>query len=228
MSFSNELREHANPVFEAILQHPFVQGIGKGQLPPEALIHYVKQDFEYLNTFMQIYGLAINKSTTREDIALFNEQISFILHSEIHPHNNFCQVAGVSYDELHYEPLAPTAHHYTRHMLDVAQKGSLAEILAVLLPCPWTYQVIGDYLYETFNPTKEHPFYDWISFYRSNGEMNVTALFCQRLDELAKDETPVQKQQMLDHFVKSCQLELAFWEMAYTNETWPVSLEPVT
>ncbi|KQL56653.1 MULTISPECIES: thiaminase II [Bacillaceae] len=228
MSFSNELREHANPVFEAILQHPFVQGIGKGQLPPEALIHYVKQDFEYLNTFMQIYGLAIHKSTTREDIALFNEQITFILHSEIHPHNNFCQVAGVSYDELHYEPLAPTAHHYTRHMLDVAQKGSLAEILAVLLPCPWTYQVIGDYLYETFNPTKEHPFYDWISFYRSNGEMNVTALFCQRLDELAKDATPVQKQQMMDHFVKSCQLELAFWEMAYTNETWPVSLEPVT
>lgn len=29
---------------------------------------------------------------------------------------------------------------------------------------------------------------------------------------------------MIDHFIKSCQLEYAFWEMAFTEEKWPVSL----
>ncbi len=224
MSFSKELRQAANPVFEAILEHPFVQGIGKGSLPAPALIHYVKQDFEYLNTFMQIYGVAISRSTSREDIAMFTEQISFVLHSEVHPHNNFCEVAGVAYSDLQYEPLSPTAHHYTRHMLDVANKGTLAEIISVLLPCPWTYQVIGDHLYETVQPTEDHPFYDWISFYRSGGEMSVTKQFCDRLDQLALHASPDEKKRMIDHFIKSCQLEYAFWEMAFTEEKWPVSL----
>lgn len=224
MSFSKELRQAANPIFEAILSHPFVEGIGKGHLPAESLIHYVKQDFEYLNTFMQIYGIAISRSTNREDIAMFSEQISFVLHSEVHPHNNFCQVANVRYEELQYESLAPTAHHYTRHMIDVANKGTLAEILAVLLPCPWTYQVIGDYLYDKIKPDKAHPFYDWITFYRSGGEMSVTDQFCARLDELALLASEQEKERMKDHFIKSCQLEYAFWEMAYTVEKWPVQL----
>ncbi|WP_059105610.1 thiaminase II [Shouchella shacheensis] len=225
MSFSAYVREQAAPIFQAIFKHPFVQGIGKGELRSEALIHYVKQDFEYLNTFMQIYGIAISRCTSREDMAMFNEQIGFVLHSEIHPHNNFCEVAGVSYDDLHYEPLAPTAHHYTRHMLDVAQRGSLGEILAVLLPCPWTYQEIGDYLHETFKPDESHPFYDWISFYRTDGEMNVTEQFCTRLDKWAETATAAEKERMLDHFIKSCQLEYSFWEMAYTEETWPVAMK---
>ncbi|ELW9008209.1 thiaminase II, partial [Campylobacter upsaliensis] len=58
MSFSQELRKQAEPIFQAIFEHPFVQGIGKGDLKKEQLIHYVKQDFEYLNAFMKIYGLA--------------------------------------------------------------------------------------------------------------------------------------------------------------------------
>ena len=64
-------------------------------------------------------------------MAVFNNQITFILDAEVHPHTNFCQVAGVRYEDLQYEPLAPSAHHYTRHMLDVAQRGSFGEILAV-------------------------------------------------------------------------------------------------
>lgn len=91
------------PVFEAIFEHPFVQGIGNGNLQPGQLTHYVKQDFEYLNTFMQIYGLAISRSERREDMQLLNEQISFVLNDEVHPHNNFCQVAGVNYEDLQYE-----------------------------------------------------------------------------------------------------------------------------
>ncbi|SDI26358.1 thiaminase II [Natribacillus halophilus] len=223
MSFTEELRREADPIFQAIFTHPFVQGIGNGSLQSEQLIHYVKQDFEYLNTFIQIYGQAIHQCDNRKDMAMFNEQISFILNSEIHPHNNFCEVAGVQYEDLQYERLAPTAHHYTRHMLDVAQSGSLGEILAVLLPCPWTYNEIGDYLKSEKQPNKSHPFYEWINFYsREKGEMNVTEDFRSRLDAYAKTASVHEKEQMKDHFIKSCQLEYSFWEMSYNQEKWPV------
>jgi thiaminase/transcriptional activator TenA len=36
--------------------------------------------------FCQIYGLAIAKATTREDMAMFHQRMGYVLHSETHPH----------------------------------------------------------------------------------------------------------------------------------------------
>lgn len=224
MSFTQELRQQAGGIFQAIFDHPFVKGIAEGNLKREQLIHYVKQDFEYLNAYMRIYGIAISKSISREEIAAFNEQISFILHSEVHPHQNFCAAAGVTYEELQGYPLAPSAHHYIRHMLTVAHEGSLGEIMAVLLPCPWTYLEIGRKLLNEVKPDASHPFYDWISFYGNRGE-DATAKFRDRLDAWAERATAAERERMREHFMLSCQLEYLFWDMAYKQEEWPVQLE---
>ncbi|WP_445489065.1 thiaminase II [Niallia sp. 03133] len=227
MKFSHELRKEADSIFNAIFEHPFVQGIGNGDLKAEQLIHYVKQDFEYLNSFIQIYGTAISKCDNREDMEMFNEQISFILKSEVHPHNNFCEVAGVAYEELQGFPLSPSAHHYIRHMLTVAQHGSIADIIAVLLPCPWTYLEIGKKLMQEVKPDPSHPFYDWIHFYgaRKDSMDTITARFCDRLDDLTEHASDQQKEKLKEYFLLSCQLEYKFWEMAYTIEDWPVKME---
>ncbi|MNO33234.1 putative thiaminase-2 [compost metagenome] len=223
MSFSRELRQQGDGIFQAIYDHPFVRGIAAGDLTKEQLIHYVKQDFEYLNAYMRIYGIAISKCSKREDISAFHEQISFILHSEIHPHHNFCTVAGVTYEQLQGFPIAPSAHHYIRHMLTVAHEGSLGEIMAVLLPCPWTYLEIGQRLLEEVKPTESHPFYEWIHFYGSQaGE--ATAKFCNRLDAWAEMSNEAEREKMREHFLLSCQLEYMFWDMAYKLEDWPVPM----
>ncbi|AMA73018.1 MULTISPECIES: thiaminase II [Aneurinibacillus] len=224
MSFTQQLREAADPIFEAIFQHPFVQGLANGDLKKEALIHYVKQDFEYLNAFARIYGIAISKCESREDMQMFCDQLPVVLHGEAHPHNNLCRVAGVRYEDLQGYPLAPTASHYIRHMLTVAHEGTLGEILAVLLPCPWTYLEIGQKLMREVNPDSSHPFYEWITFYGKSVEMTVTDKFRARLDEWALNASDKEKEKMKQHFLTSCQLEYAFWEMAYTEEAWPVKI----
>lgn len=89
MGFTQELRRQADGIYQAIFDHPFVRGIARGQLEKEQLIHYVKQDYEYLNAYMRIYGIAISKSRTREEIAMFNEQIAYILNREVQPHQIF-------------------------------------------------------------------------------------------------------------------------------------------
>lgn len=221
MSFTQTLRQRADEVFEAIFEHPFVRGIADGNLQKEQLIHYVKQDYEYLNAYMRIYGIAISKCESRGDIALFNEQISFILNSEIHPHQNFCAVAGVRFEDLQGFPLAPSAHHYIRHMLTVAHEGSLGEILAVLLPCPWTYLEIGRKLLAEVKPAPEHPFHDWIQFYGGR-VTDVTQRFRDVLDQWAETAAEAERRRMEEHFMQSCQLEYLFWDMAYKLEEWPV------
>ncbi|TDL31837.1 thiaminase II [Jeotgalibacillus sp. S-D1] len=227
MTFTEELRTENQDVVECILEHPFVQGIGKGNVPMEALAHYIKADYEYLNAFMKIYGIAVSKSSSREDIAYFNSQIDFVLTSEIHPHNNFCDHIGVAYEDLQGYPLPPTADHYIKHMMYHAQSGSLGEIIAALLPCPWTYFEIGKELMQQFDPSPDHPFYPWITFYADKRVEDVVLVMRNRLDQLAQEASAQERSKMKDAFRKSCQLEWAFWEMAYTCEEW-ISKKGVT
>jgi thiaminase (transcriptional activator TenA) len=227
MTFSQELRKENDDIFKAIFNHPFVQGIGRGSVPIEALKHYIMADYEYLNAFMKVYGIAISKSINREDIAFFNEQIQFVLNSEVHPHHNFCNVIGIRYDELQGYPMPPSADHYMKHMMFHAQTGTLAEILCALLPCPWTYLEIGQELVKAYQPANGHPFYPWIQFYVNKGIKENTSKMRNRLDELAKDASKAEQTRMKDAFRKSCQLELEFWEMAYTCESWLGGTEEV-
>lgn len=222
MSFTEQLRKENDDLFKAIFNHPFVRGIAGGKLDKEQLIHYVKQDYEYLNAFIRIYGIAISKCSRREDMAMFQEQIGFILHSEVHPHQNFCREAGVTYEELQGDLLAPSAHHYIRHMLTVAHEGSLGEIVAALLPCPWTYIEIGQRLVEELQPQENHAFREWIEFY---GKLSggSTERLCELADRLAEQASAGERARMAEHFRHSCQLEYMFWDMAWRLETWPVA-----
>ena len=219
MTFTDILREENEDVFQMIFEHPFVQGIGKGELPNEAVAHYVKADFEYLNAFMKIYSVALSKSESREDIRYFHERIQFILQDEIHPHHNFCDYIGIGYGELQGHPLPPTADHYVKHMMYHAQLGTLGETLGALLPCPWTYFEIGKELMNKYRPDADHPFYNWINFYAKSGR--TTLDMRNRLDLLAAGASDAELTTIKEAYRKSCQLELGFWEMANTCEEWP-------
>ena len=222
MRFSRHLRQQADPIFEAIFAHPFVRGIANGDLTSERLAHYVRQDFQYLNVFCQIYGLAIAKSSTREDMAFFHQRMAFILNSETHPHHNFADVAGYKLEDLEHGDLLPTSRNYTRHMLHVSHSGSLGELLAVLLPCPLTYWEIGRRLQQEVKPDDSHPFKPWIDFYAAHGSEEISESFLGRLDAYAKQAHVAEKARMEDHFLTSCRMEYMFWDMAYNLESWPV------
>lgn len=220
MTFTEQLRKENDDLFEAIFKHPFVQGIGKGEVPREALIHYVKADYGYLTAFMHLYGIAISKAPSREEIAFYNKQIDFVLNSEAHPHNNFCDVIGISYDELQGYPLPPTADHFVKHMFYHAHTGTLAQLVAALLPCPWTYFEIGKELVKQYNPSKDHPFYEWITFYADPSvvELEMRA----QLDKMVENADEDEINRVKEAFRRSCQHELGFWEMAYTGQEWPL------
>ncbi len=223
LGFAGELRCKADPLFEAIFAHPFVRGIATGRLASDQLAHYVQQDFQYLTVFCQVYGLAISKSTRREDIAFFNSQIGFILDSEHHPHRNFARVAGRTVEELsRADVLAPTAYNYTRHMLYVAHSGTLGELLCALYPCPLTYWEIGRRLLEEVRPDDTHPFKEWIEFYASPAIGEICGEFGRRIAKLAEDAGGEERGRMEKHFLTSCRMEYMFWEMAYRLEGWPV------
>nr|MDF9460291.1 thiaminase II [Bacillus pumilus] len=225
MTFSAQLRKETEPLFEAIYKHPFVRGLAKQESwkRNRSFITSNKMQNTYMH-LLKFMRLALSRCTDKEDIAFFHQQIAFVLDSETHPHQNLCRVAGVSYDELQGASLAPSAHHYIHHMPQVAQEGTLGEIIAVLLPCPWTYWEIGKRMLSDVRPDPSHPFYEWITFYGGLTD-SITVELCKRLDQLAEGASEKEKEKMKQHFILSCQLEYKFWEMAFTVEEWPVPLQ---
>lgn len=223
MSFTKELRQKADHIFEGIFEHPFVRGLAQGELSKEQLAHYVKQDFQYLTVFCQMYGLAMSKCTTREDIAFFHDKTGFILNSELHPHHNLAQVSGYPMNELESETvLMPAAHHYTRHMLYVAHQGSLGELLCALLPCPYTYWEIGLKLKDEIKGVDNHPFRVWIEFYAERASGEISQGFLHKVDGIAAQASQDELIKMEQHFMDSCRLEYMFWDMAYNLQKWPL------
>lgn len=221
-SFSGSLRREADGIFESIYNHPFVQGIAAGNLPSAALIHYVRQDTEYLSTYCKVYGMAIAKSITHQQMRIFHQRITLALSGEIVPHKNFCRVAGVRYEEITARPtaLAPTTHHYARHMLSVAQQGTLGEIVAVLLPCHWVYLDVATRMMDKQKPAPEHPFYDWITFYASAEVREGLTELTEMLDDLAASAGELDRYMMKSAFLDSFRLEYQFFDMAVRLEQW--------
>lgn len=224
MLFSEHLKEEAQPILAAIHDHPFVVGIGEGQLPREALQFYIEQDTNYLKAFAKVYAAAIMKCDNKADMAFFSEQIDLTLHSEVTPHQLFSEVAAIDYEAHTHADLAPTAYLYNEHMYNAAREGSLLDIVASLAPCPWTYEEIA--VAHTVSGKNEatNPFAKWIDFYHPNmGEESATAKLFYLLDREAAQANEAAREKAKQRFLRSCELEWHFWEMAYHQIDWRFS-----
>jgi len=220
VSFTSKLREQNDALFEAIYNHPFVVGIRTGKLSNAQLIHYVQQDFLYLDAYIRLYGVALSKCQTREEMAFFHQGVGFILDDEVQPHHNFCRVAGVTLEQIQTDRLAPTARHYINHMLMTAQSGTLTDLYAAMLPCPWTYEFIAKRIMAENPPADDHPFAEWIHFYANTTTPSYTESLCAKLDAIAAAMSPSELDKLREVFEISCRMEYRFWDMAYRLENW--------
>lgn len=219
MSFSAELRERHDDLFQAFWAHPFLDGLRDGTLASERVLHYVGQDHEYLSAFIRCYGLGMSLSPDREWMSFFAENVRFLLEDETHPHQALCRSAGVTYEEAQVRRLAPSAQAYVNHMMESA-RDTLGVLMGALLPCPWTYIWAGMRLMEQAPPEPDHPFHDWWAFYGSAECQSLLSSFTERFDALAADAGRSERRRMADAFEASCHHEVRFWEMAWSLEDW--------
>ncbi|HBF74404.1 MAG TPA: thiaminase II [Lactobacillus sp.] len=221
MDFSTELIEAGTPILNHIMAHPFVKGIAAGRLSREALMFYVTQDFNYLNEFLHADAVALLKSTSREDMQIISQQIDFLLGGESEAHQNFCEIAGTSYESLQGQPMTPTTKLYTNHMLETLKAGDLIDIIAAMTPCPWTYGEIGRILVAQGKNTPENPFTPWIELYAPDDDDSS-----QRFPflDILNREAPKYSRDRLDEvkrsFLESCEFEWDFWEQAFYQKDW--------
>lgn len=218
MTFSAMIRNEADPIWKKSFEHRFIKGIADGTLPLKCFKYYVMQDSYYLSHFARVQSLAAAKASDAHTTNRLAIHAQGSYEAEMALHQGFAGRLGITpEDQKAFKP-SPTAYAYTSHLYRAAYTGGLGDAIAALLPCYWLYQEIGETL-QAYQPSE--PIYqDWIHAYGGESFKESTYEQIHRLDRIAEQSTPEQRDQMLEHFLISSQYELNFWEMAYTQEGW--------
>ena len=219
--FTPRLRERAEPIWHAQLEHPFVRGIGDGTLPLDRFAHWVRQDYRFLVEYCRLFGLAAARAPDLDTLVRFADLLQATARTEMDLHRAFAREFGIGEADLEREPMAPTTRAYTDFLLRVAATGDFAELTAALLPCMWGFAEIGQALRARGLPADPR-YAKWIEAY-ADPEFARLAEWCRSLvDRLAEGASPVQEARLLDAFLTSSRYEYLFWEMAWRQEAWPV------
>ncbi|OVE66264.1 thiaminase II [Clostridium diolis] len=222
MQFSQRLLLKGKPIWEACLEYPFLKELSKGTLKEDKFCFYVKQDYVYLIDYIKLFALGMVKADSLEDIQAFAKCANAIVNIEMDAHTEYAKKFGITKEEL--EATKPNASNlsYTKFMLQVSSEGSLAELVAALLPCMWSYAFIGKTLAKN-SKALEHPLYsEWILTYATE-EYNKENDWCIKLmDKLAEGLPERQLQKLEEIFIISSKYEYMFWDGCYKKESWVI------
>jgi thiaminase/transcriptional activator TenA len=219
--FSARLRERADPVWRAQLEHPFIRGIGDGTLPLDRFAHWVRQDYRFLVEYCRVFGLAAARAPDLDTLSRFADLLPATARTEMDLHRAYAREFGISEEELAREPMAPTTRAYTDFLLRVAATGDYGELASALLPCMWGFAEVGHALKARGLPA-ERRYAKWIEMY-ADPEFARLADWCRGLvDRLAEAASAEQRARMEEAFLTSSRYEYLFWEMAWRREAWPV------
>jgi thiaminase (transcriptional activator TenA) len=214
--FTDTLWREAEPVWQAIRQHPFLAELRAGTLPIETFRYYVTQDYHYLEAFGRAVATALAKAPTSELLTTVARRVNTPIERPLH--ERLFALAGIDRQQAASASIAPTNLAYQNHMLAVAARGTLGETAAALLPCPWTYHALGDIVVDV-----EHPVYSvWAGFYSEGLLAESCRAWRELVDGEAAEAGPRTLTAMRRVFHLSMRYEWMFWQMAHTREEWPL------
>jgi thiaminase/transcriptional activator TenA len=220
MAFTAELWSAIAPIYEAILRHPFLRGLGDGSLPRESFQFYAVQDALYLRDFARALSLAAARAPRDDWIIMFNEHAAGALRVERALHESFFKEFGLSEADVNATPLAPTNLAYTSYLLAIASGAPFQETMAALLPCYWIYWEVGKALER--GGSRDPLYARWIGTYASDEFGGVVRAVLAATDETAAAVGARDRDAMRRHFLTTSRYEWMFWEMGYRREGWPV------
>ncbi len=221
-TFTDATRARAAEVWKRELDHPFVRGLGDGTLPVDRFRFYLEQDYLFLIEYCRVFALASAKARDLETMGLFSGLLNDTLKIEMQLHRDYCQRLEISESALVNATPAPVTLGYTNHLLTAAYSGSIGEIVAAVLPCQLGYVEIATALAKKSRGGGNSFYAEWINTYTSQEFVQGAERLVKLLDQLADGLPSRETEHMATLFLTSSRYEYLFWEMSWTNATWPV------
>lgn len=215
MGTTQQLLDYAAEVWTAYNEHPFVLGIQNGTLEREKFRFYMIQDYLYLGDYAKIFALGVAKATSLSNAMLFSRYIS-VMNGELNVHSNYMARLGITQEDIDSAKRSLDSLSYTSYMLRVAYEETEVEIVAAILACAYSYEVIAKKMVENNPAAVDDEFYgSWISGYVSEKYSEENRVLIELLDDMTKSYTPAQIEHLKDVFLACSRYEMAFWDLSW-------------
>src|SRR3954467_6007136 len=98
MTFTDDLWQQIKPVYDAILDHPFLNQMADGTLARERFVFYMKQDSLYLQEFSRALAIAGARSPSVVNLQTFLEYAAGVVVVERSLHEGYFREFGATLD----------------------------------------------------------------------------------------------------------------------------------
>lgn len=94
------LKADLGGLWDRAQQHPFVDALADGTLPREKFIHYLRQDYIYLEGYSRAIALGTAKAPSLSRMAEFSGLLHETLTLEMQLHRDFCGQFDITAEDL--------------------------------------------------------------------------------------------------------------------------------
>lgn len=207
MSLSRALREDNDVLFQAALSHPFVEGIGNGSLPRDIFGRWIRQDWLYLQGYVEALERAAVLAPEEPERRFWQALSRFTQEEELALHRRLARQFDFGSKDLDTtNPYAATKDYL--HTLRAAGQ-SYSTLIASLTPCAVGYAEIAGSL-SALGACEEPDYAAWIDAYRAPAFLETVQCIETKLDRCGQRDGD--GEMIAAAYSRAAQCELAFWE----------------
>ena len=214
MSFSNDQLVRLEPLWGAMLAHPFLKETREGTLPDDVFARWVRQDYLFVREAIPFLAALLARAPERHRVPL-GDAIS-ALHAELSLFEDQASKLGVDLQDV---TASFINHSYQQFLIATALRASYAEGFTVLYVAERAYHDSWKEVERGISPNSK-----WLPFVRNwaGDEFGGYVAYLEgEVNGLADAAGEPERQSMASYFELTTRYEIAFWEMALTDESWP-------
>ena len=215
MKWSETAWQQIEPIYQSIIEMPFIQELSNGSLPKDKFRFYMAQDAIYLEHFGRTLSLIGAKAHDINDALAFIRFAETAIVVERTLHESYFEDFGVTDKGT----IQPACHHYIHFLRSTTALESIEVGMAAVLPCFWIYQRVGDHIVGQ-QPSANNPYQKWIDTYGGEDFAKAVKAAIDICDSAADNTTPQIQKRMTEALITSSHLEFDFWEAAFVGREW--------
>jgi thiaminase/transcriptional activator TenA len=232
-SFSEQLREAAEPFWTKATTHRLTDELADDRLPTDVFRRYLVEDYAFLDTLATLVAAAVMHAPTLGEKRVFASFLASVTGEENTYFQRSFAALGVPESDWAAKTPARTTEQLRRHMETAAQSGRYEDILAVLVATEWSYLAWAERVAERLDregrALPERFYYrEWIALHTVAAFRHFVEWLRGEFDRAAERLPAARRKALGALFRRAMELEVAFFDAAYGTDLFHFKADSAT
>lgn len=213
MSFSESLRTDNAVDWDASVDHRFVDEIFTGTVSPDVMRRYLVQDYQFIDRFVALLGMAIATADRFESRIRFAQFVAMITSDENTYFQRSFDMLDVPAAEREHPVLSAPTTGFQALMKEAVESRNYVNCLAVLAVAEWLYLAWADRPGASLPVDFIHA--EWITLHNNDGFRAFVNWLRSELDRVGESIDEDSRASAASFFRRAVLLERAFFDHIY-------------